>query len=119
QLELAVALATEPRVLLLDEPAAGMSPAESARFAELIGRLPAEITMLFVEHDLDLVFRLATRVTGLHLGKVPLSGAPREARGSAEVEQAYLGTGRRADLFLPADAEHADGQRAAAGTEPA
>ena len=100
QLELAVALATAPRVLLLDEPAAGMSPAESARFAELIRKLPADITMLFVEHDLDLVFRLATRVTVLHLGKVLLSGAPEEVQGSAEVQEAYLGTGRRADLFL-------------------
>jgi branched-chain amino acid transport system ATP-binding protein len=100
QLELAVALATAPRVLLLDEPAAGMSPAESARFAELIRKLPADITMLFVEHDLDLVFQLATRVTVLHLGKVLLSGAPEEVQGSAEVQQAYLGTGRRADLFL-------------------
>jgi len=100
QLELAVALATAPRVLLLDEPAAGMSPAETARFAELITQLPAEITLLFVEHDLDLVFRLATRVTVLHLGKVLLSGAPQEVQDSAEVQAAYLGTGRRAELFL-------------------
>jgi branched-chain amino acid transport system ATP-binding protein len=103
QLELAVALATAPRVLLLDEPAAGMSPAESARFADLVRKLPTAITMLFVEHDLDLVFRLATRVTVLHLGRVLLSGAPDEVQGSAEVQEAYLGTGRRADLFLPAE----------------
>src|SRR5207249_9162142 len=96
QLELAVALASAPRVLLLDEPAAGMSPAESARFADLVRKLPAAITMLFVEHDLDLVFQLATRVTVLHLGKVLLSGAPDEVQGSAEVQKAYLGTGRRA-----------------------
>jgi branched-chain amino acid transport system ATP-binding protein len=107
QLELAVALASNPRVLLLDEPAAGMSPAETLRLAELIQRLPAAITVLFVEHDLDLVFRLATRVTVLHLGKVLLSGTPDEVQGSAEVQEAYLGTGRRADLFLseaPAEA---------------
>jgi len=102
QLELAVALATAPRVLLLDEPAAGMSPAESERLAALIHRLPAEITLLFVEHDLDLVFRLATRVTVLHLGRVLVSGSPEEVRGSREVQEAYLGTGRREDLFLPA-----------------
>ncbi|HEU4732782.1 MAG TPA: ABC transporter ATP-binding protein, partial [Kofleriaceae bacterium] len=91
QLELAVALATAPRVLLLDEPAAGMSPAESERFAELVGQLPAELTLLFVEHDLDLVFRLATQVTVLHLGKILVSGTPEEVRGSAEVQAAYLG----------------------------
>jgi branched-chain amino acid transport system ATP-binding protein len=100
QLELAVALATAPRVLLLDEPAAGMSPAESERFAALIHRLPADVTLLFVEHDLDLVFRLATRVTVLHLGKVLVSGTPEEVRGSAEVQEAYLGTGKREDLFV-------------------
>jgi branched-chain amino acid transport system ATP-binding protein len=102
QLELAVALATAPRVLLLDEPAAGMSPAESERLAALIHRLPSEITLLFVEHDLDLVFRLATRVTVLHLGKVLVYGSPEEVRGSREVQEAYLGTGRREDLFLTA-----------------
>jgi branched-chain amino acid transport system ATP-binding protein len=111
QLELAVALATSPRVLLLDEPAAGMSPAESARFAELIQQLPGTITLLFVEHDLDLVFRLATRVTVLHLGKVLLSGSPGEVQGSAEVQQAYLGTGRRADLFLPRDPDEGTAYR--------
>jgi branched-chain amino acid transport system ATP-binding protein len=100
QLEVAVALATRPRVLLLDEPAAGMSPAESARLVELVGRLPAEVTVLFVEHDLDLVFRLATRVTVLHLGRVLMSGTPEEVRTSPEVQEAYLGTGRREDLFL-------------------
>jgi branched-chain amino acid transport system ATP-binding protein len=100
QLELAVALATSPRVLLLDEPAAGMSPAESERFAALIHKLSADITLLFVEHDLDLVFQLATRVTVLHLGKVLVSGTPDDVRGSIEVQKAYLGTGRREDLFL-------------------
>jgi branched-chain amino acid transport system ATP-binding protein len=100
QLEVAVALATRPRVLLLDEPAAGLSPGESARLAELIRRLPDDITLLFVEHDLDLVFRLATRVTVMHLGKVLLSGSPEEVRLSPEVQAAYIGTGRRQDLFL-------------------
>jgi branched-chain amino acid transport system ATP-binding protein len=109
QLELAVALATAPRVLLLDEPAAGMSPAESERFAALIRRLPAELTLLFVEHDLDLVFRLASRVTVLHLGRVLRSGTPEDVRGSAEVQEAYLGTGKREDLFLPATAAPHDG----------
>ena len=100
QLEIALALATRPRVLLLDEPAAGLSPAESARLTDLIGRLPAEVTLLFVEHDLDLVFRLATRVTVMHLGKVLMTGSPEEVRVSPEVQAAYLGTGRRQDLFI-------------------
>ena len=100
QLELAVALASRPRVLLLDEPAAGLSAAESARLAELVHRLPAEVSLLFVEHDLDLVFRLATHVTVMHLGAVLMSGSPEEVRVSAAVQAAYLGTGRRADLFV-------------------
>jgi branched-chain amino acid transport system ATP-binding protein len=100
QLEIALALASAPRILLLDEPAAGMAPAETERLASLIRKLPAEISLLFVEHDLDLVFRLATQVTVLHLGKVLLSGTPEQVQGSAEVQEAYLGTGRRADLFL-------------------
>jgi len=102
QLELAVALAAGPRVLLLDEPAAGLSPAESERFARLVHRLPGALTLLFVEHDLDLVFRLATRITVLHLGKVLVSGTPAEVQASAEVQEAYLGTGRRGDLFVTA-----------------
>ena len=118
QLELAVALATAPRVLLLDEPAAGMSPAESARFAELIQKLPADIMLLFVEHDLDLVFRLVIRVIVLHLGKVLLSGTPEKVQGSAEVQEAYLGTGRRADLFLPAGPDEPY-RTGGAPTEPA
>ena len=118
QLELAVALATAPRVLLLDEPAAGMSPAESERFAALIHRLPADVTLLFVEHDLDLVFRLATRVTVLHLGKLLVSGTPEEVRGSAEVQEAYLGTGKREDLFVT-DAGGADAGTAAAAAAAA
>ncbi|HEY0478131.1 MAG TPA: ABC transporter ATP-binding protein [Kofleriaceae bacterium] len=119
QLEVAVALATAPRVLLLDEPAAGLSPAETARLAALIQRLPADITLLFVEHDLDLVFRLATRVTVLHLGKVLLSGTPDEVRDSAEVQEAYLGTGRRADLFLPPDPVADPAPDPAAARDPA
>lgn len=99
QLELAVALACEPRLLLLDEPAAGMSAAESQRLVQLVQRLPAEVTVLFIEHDLDLVFRLATDVTVLHLGRVLLSGSPDEVRASEAVQEAYLGTGRTEELF--------------------
>lgn len=100
QLEVALALACRPSLLLLDEPAAGMSPAESARLVALLGGLPPEITVLFVEHDLDLVFSLADAVTVLHLGRVLFSGTPDEVRASAEVREAYLGAGRREELFL-------------------
>ena len=99
QLEVAVALACEPRLLLLDEPAAGMSPAESTRLVGLLRSLPASITLVIVEHDLDVVFALAGSVTVLHLGRVLLSGSPEEVRASAAVQQAYLGTGRES-LFL-------------------
>ncbi|WP_409329248.1 ABC transporter ATP-binding protein [Trujillonella humicola] len=99
QLEVAVALACEPRLLLLDEPAAGMSPAESARLVALLKGLPESVTLVIVEHDLDVVFALATSVTVLHLGKLLMTGSPDEVRASSAVQEAYLGTGREA-LFL-------------------
>ena len=98
QLEVAVALACEPRLLLLDEPAAGMSPAESGRLVALLRSLPETVTVVVVEHDLDVVFALATSVTVLHLGRVLLTGSPDEVRASEAVQQAYLGTGRE-ELF--------------------
>jgi branched-chain amino acid transport system ATP-binding protein len=112
QLEVAVALAAEPRLLLLDEPAAGMSAASTERLLELLHGLPDDITLIFVEHDLDLVFSLATEITVLHLGRVLMSGTPADVRASPEVQRAYLGTGRREELFLtettepPAGGEH-------------
>jgi branched-chain amino acid transport system ATP-binding protein len=99
QVEVAVALACHPRLLLLDEPAAGMSPAESARLVGLLRSLPESVTVVIVEHDLDVVFALATSVTVLHLGRVLLTGTPDEVRASAAVQEAYLGTGR-GSLFL-------------------
>jgi branched-chain amino acid transport system ATP-binding protein len=99
QLEVAVALACEPTLLLLDEPAAGMSPAESARLVSLLKSLPRSVTLVIVEHDLDVVFALATSVTVLHLGQVLLTGTPEEVRNSTAVQEAYLGTGRES-LFL-------------------
>ncbi|SHN38199.1 ABC transporter ATP-binding protein [Cryptosporangium aurantiacum] len=101
QLDVALALACEPSVLLLDEPAAGMSPAESERLLELLRALPGSVTVLFVEHDLDLVFGLADQVTVLHLGRVLLSGSPDDARNSDAVAEAYLGTEHREELFTP------------------
>ena len=99
QLEVALALACRPSLLLLDEPAAGMSRAERGRLVALLGGLPAEITVLFVEHDLDLVFALADSVTVLHLGQVLASGSPADVRASDAVRAAYLGAGRREELF--------------------
>ena len=99
QVEVAVALACEPRLLLLDEPAAGMSPAESARLVGLLQSLPESVTLVIVEHDLDVVFALATSVTVLHLGRVLLTGSPDEVRSSPAVQEAYLGSGRES-LFL-------------------
>ncbi|MEV6953681.1 ABC transporter ATP-binding protein [Streptomyces sp. NPDC051183] len=92
QLEVAVALATEPRLLLLDEPAAGMSPAEAARLTELVAALPADVTVLLIEHDLDMVFELADTVTVMHLGRHLTTGSPDQVRASSEVQSAYLGT---------------------------
>ncbi|HWM56883.1 MAG TPA: ABC transporter ATP-binding protein [Pseudonocardia sp.] len=100
QLEVALALACRPRLLLLDEPAAGMSPAERARLVQLLRTLPTRITLLFVEHDLDLVFALADRVSVLHLGRMLLTGTPDEVRTSEDVRAAYLGSARREELFL-------------------
>lgn len=99
QLEVAVALATGPRLLLLDEPAAGMSPAETARLTEFLGRLPGELTVMLIEHDLDVVFGVADTVTVLHLGRHLLTGTPEDIRSSPEVQSAYLGGADTSELF--------------------
>ena len=91
QLELAVALAQRPRVLLLDEPTAGMSPLETARITELIAGLDRALTILIVEHDMDVVFRLADRVTVLHEGRVIADGTAAEVRSDVRVHDVYLG----------------------------
>ena len=91
QLELAVALATRPRLLLLDEPTAGMSPAETARIVTLIAALDRAITVVIVEHDMDVVFRIAERITVLHEGRVIAEGTPAEVRSDVQVNEVYLG----------------------------
>ena len=91
QLELALALAQRPRVLLLDEPTAGMSPAETARIADLIASLDRALTLVIVEHDMDVVFRLAQRITVLHEGRVIAEGSPEQVRGDTQVNEIYLG----------------------------
>jgi branched-chain amino acid transport system ATP-binding protein len=102
QLEVAVALATRPTLLLLDEPTAGMSAAETGRFAELVESLPREVTVLIIEHDLDVVFRLAERISVLHLGRLLAEGDPQEIRTDPRVQAAYLGTAATEELFPPA-----------------
>jgi branched-chain amino acid transport system ATP-binding protein len=91
QLELGLALATGARILLLDEPMAGMAPEEAARILRLIDALKGRRTILLVEHDMDAVFRLADRISTLVYGRVIASGPPDEIRRHPEVRRAYLG----------------------------
>ncbi|QPF74611.1 ABC transporter ATP-binding protein [Roseateles sp. DAIF2] len=92
QLEVGLALAAQPRLLLLDEPMAGMGPDESERMVALLQDLKAQgLTLLLVEHDMDAVFRLADRISTLVFGRVIASGAPDEIRAHPEVKKAYLG----------------------------
>ncbi|MDX1434470.1 MAG: ABC transporter ATP-binding protein [Gammaproteobacteria bacterium] len=91
QLELALALNTDPRVLFLDEPCAGLSPAERQRISRMIAGLPREITLLMIEHDMDVALGLADRVTVLHQGRVILEGSPDEVRADSEVRDVYFG----------------------------
>jgi len=92
QLEVALALASRPRLLLLDEPMAGMGPDESERMVTLIAGLKGSITIVLVEHDMDAVFRLADRISVLVYGRVLATGTPAEIRANADVRQAYLGS---------------------------
>ena len=91
QLELAMALAGNPRMLLLDEPMAGLGPEESARMVAMLRALKSELTILLVEHDMEAVFALADRITVLVYGRVIASGKPDEIRANAQVREAYLG----------------------------
>jgi branched-chain amino acid transport system ATP-binding protein len=92
QLEIAMALATAPRMFLLDEPMAGMGADESIRMIALLGKIKREQTILLIEHDMDAVFRLADRITVLVDGRVIASGTPDDVRADTAVRQAYLGS---------------------------
>jgi branched-chain amino acid transport system ATP-binding protein len=92
QLEVALALASRPRLLLLDEPMAGMGPDESERMVALIAALKGSVTIVLVEHDMDAVFRLADRISVLVSGRVIATGTPREIRANPDVRRAYLGS---------------------------
>jgi len=89
--EIALALATRPKILLLDEPAAGIPSAESVEVLGVIAALPADVTVLFIEHDMGLVFRFAERITVLVAGRVLMEGTPEEVAGNDEVKAVYLG----------------------------
>ena len=90
-LEVGLALATRPQLVLLDEPMAGMGPEESLRMIALIGRIRSRVTVMLVEHDMDAVFRLADRISVLVNGRIVATGAPAAIRADAAVRKAYLG----------------------------
>ena len=92
QLEVGVALATSPRLLLLDEPTAGMSPEETQRMTRMLEALPRDVTLLIIEHDMDVVGSLADRVTVLHYGEVLTEGTFDEVKADPRVYEVYLGS---------------------------
>ena len=94
-LEIALALATRPRVLLLDEPAAGVPRDESAELFDAIAGLAQEITVLFIEHDMDVVFRFARRIIVMVGGRILVEGSPDEIAADPRVREVYLGSARR------------------------
>jgi ABC-type branched-subunit amino acid transport system ATPase component len=90
-IEITVALGLQPRVLLLDEPAAGVPSGETGRIIEMVESLPADLALLIIEHDMDLVFRLARRITVLMRGSVLTEGTPAEIAADPRVREVYLG----------------------------
>ena len=96
QLELAMSLTSSPRLLLLDEPAAGLSPAERFTLAEVIRALPSTLALVLIEHDIDLALGLVERVICMYQGSVLVEGKPDEIRGNAQVQEIYLGRPRSA-----------------------
>ena len=95
QLEIGMALAGEPRLLLLDEPAAGLSPAERPVLTKMLLELPADVTVILVEHDMDVALNVATRVAVMNEGAIVFEGSPRETAGSDLVQSIYLGRAGR------------------------
>jgi branched-chain amino acid transport system ATP-binding protein len=91
QLEVALSLATDPKILLLDEPTAGMSASETNRMIDLIKKMPSDLTLVIVEHDMEVVFAIASRITVLHLGMILTEGTPQEVQGDPRVREVYLG----------------------------
>ncbi len=100
-LDMGVALATAPRILLLDEPLAGLAAAERERIGAIIKRISTDLPVLLVEHDIDRVFQLADRVTVMNEGRVLLDGTVEDARSSARVQEVYIGSGAAAIAARP------------------
>jgi branched-chain amino acid transport system ATP-binding protein len=93
QLEIVLGLASDPKILLLDEPAAGLSSGESQEMAKFLRRLDPELAILLIEHDMDVVFDVADHISVLHFGEVLETGAAQQIRSSQKVQEIYLGTG--------------------------
>jgi branched-chain amino acid transport system ATP-binding protein len=93
QVEIVLGLASDPKILLLDEPAAGLASGESREMAEFLKRLDPALAILLIEHDMDVVFEVVDRISVLHFGKVVEEGATAEIRRSTKVQEIYLGTG--------------------------
>ncbi len=91
QIEVILALATRPRLLLLDEPTAGLSPAETALVTSLIKSLPREITTVLIEHDMDVAFEISEKITVLHFGSILAEGSLEQIKGNPKVTEIYLG----------------------------
>jgi branched-chain amino acid transport system ATP-binding protein len=91
QLEIGIALAGEPKLLLLDEPTSGMSPAETTRMIELIASLPRSLAVLMIEHDMTVVFSVADHITVLYYGKILATGSPADIQANPRVREIYLG----------------------------
>jgi branched-chain amino acid transport system ATP-binding protein len=93
QVEIVLGLASEPKILLLDEPAAGLASGESREMAEFLNRLDPGLAILLIEHDMDVVFDVVSRITVLHFGRVVEEGSNQAIRASEKVQRIYLGTG--------------------------
>ena len=94
QVEICLALISDPKVLLMDEPTAGLSPADSAHMTELIRKLDRNITILIIEHDMDVAFKVADTITVLNLGSIFAEGTPMEIRNNEKVQEIYFGSER-------------------------
>jgi len=93
QLEIVLGLASDPKILLLDEPAAGLSSGESAEMVKFLNRLDPKLAILLIEHDMDVVFDVAGHISVLHFGEVLEAGTPAQIRNSRKVQEIYLGAG--------------------------
>ena len=93
QVEIVLALASDPKILLLDEPAAGLASGESREMAAFLKRLDPQLAILLIEHDMDVVFDVVKHISVLHFGRLVEEGATEAIRGSAKVQEIYLGTG--------------------------